>query len=171
MILAGSNINEMTPKNPKAKRKATQDPTTGKLTGGVKLWTTEAIWEKFLEYVKWAKSNPRKENVLIPKEAFTVAVDRERPLTWNGFYAWLFQNKLPNFEHYRLNKDGVYPEFIDVLNQMHYMIWEDNYSGGAVGIFNPTKTSKYIGLVDKQEVDVTSKGEQIMPAPVFKLNK
>ncbi len=127
---------------------------------GKNIETPERMWELFTEYKTWCKSNPRYENVVIPREMTTLARELERPLTWNGFDTWLCDNGIiQDTEHYRANLNGNYTLYLGVITRIRKTMDADKFEGATVGIYNANIIARDLGMVDKQ--DFTSGGEAV----------
>ena len=113
----------------------------------------EILWKHFEDYKKDCKENQkRKENFFSPKQDKEISITRERPLSWEGFECWLFDNGIvANIERYKANKDGAYEEFRNILRAIDRKIFEDQYSGASVGIYQQNIVARRLGLVDKRE--------------------
>lgn len=117
--------------------------------------TPEKLYEHFLSYVKYCKENPKKENFYSSKLDKQVSVDREVPITWNGFDIWLRKNKiLAKLEDYKANKDGRYTDYADIIRVIHKEIYEDKFAGATAGIYQHNIIARDLGLSDKKELDV-----------------
>lgn len=124
--------------------------------------TPDELWELFLEYMDWAKSNPVKVQDYVGKDANLVYREKERPLTLAGFSSWLYKQEiLRDVEHYFTNYKGSYDRFLDVCMRIKTIIRADQVEGGLVGIYNANITARVADLVDKQESKVT------VEAPLF----
>lgn len=135
-----------------------------------KISEPEILYSLFLEYKDWCKANPRKENMPDYKAATSFAVDRERPMTWDGFEVWLFdQGIIKRLDDYRANKEGRYTEFADIISRIDKIIRTDKFEGATVGIYNHNIIARDLGLIDKSEtsakVDVSALN--IVPASEY----
>ena len=127
---------------------------------GKNIETPERMWELFCEYKAWCKSNPRFENVVIPREMTTLARELERPMTWNGFDTWLMDNGIiKDTEDYRGNLNGAYSLYSEVVTRIGKVINTDKFEGATVGIYNANIIARDLGLIDTK--DVTSEGKSI----------
>jgi hypothetical protein len=126
----------------------------------------EALYELFTEYKSYCKANPKKENFFNHKTQKQDSIDREVPLTWQGFEVFLFKKKvISRLEHYKANTDGAYSEYLDIIKAINDEIYEDKFGGATAGIYQHNIIARDLGLTDKQ--DVTVKAEQ----PLFDINE
>lgn len=115
----------------------------------------EKLYEHFLSYVKYCKENPKKENFYSSKLDKQVSVDREVPITWNGFDIWLRKNKiLAKLEDYKANSQGRYSEYSEIIRVIQKEIYEDKFAGATAGIYQHNIIARDLGLSDKKELDV-----------------
>ena len=114
----------------------------------------ELLRQYFEDYRAWAKSNPIQENHYSHKHSTQVSIDKERPLTWKGFQIYLRKkNIISKLQDYDQNTNGSYTEYQDVISEIKDEIYDDKYTGAAVGIYQHNIVARDLGLVDKKEVD------------------
>lgn len=82
------------------------------------------------------------------------------PMTIEGFYRFC-RKKYGDVKEYFLNREGYYNEFTTICSQIKEEIRESQIIGGLLGFYNPSITQRLNGLVDKQETDITTKGEKV----------
>jgi hypothetical protein len=118
-----------------------------------KIPTPEKMWELFLEYKDWCKSNPYRVHDFVGKDGRDVHREKERPLTNNGFDSYLADNQYigHNIDQYRRNEHGMYNDFVDVMSRIHNVIREDQLCGAMCGVYQHHVTARVLGLVDKTE--------------------
>lgn len=123
------------------------------LTGRPKnIESPEKLWEYFNDYKPHCKTYPKKWNYWSSKLDKEVSVNREVPITWEGFESWLYERKIiVRLDDYKTNKDGRYKEFADVIHAISNEIWQDQYNGAAAGIYQQNIVARRLGLVDKRE--------------------
>ena len=118
-----------------------------------KIETPEALYQYFEQYKQHCKSNPKKENFYSAKRDKQVSINREVPLTWDGFEIWLRTNrKLAKLDDYKSNKDGRYSEYADIIRAIGKEIYQDKYIGASVGIYQHNIIARDLGLADKKEL-------------------
>lgn len=112
------------------------------------------LYELFEQYVSDCKENPRKETFWNNRESKQCSIDKEKPLTWDGFEVWLRKNKiLSKLDDYKANKDGRYAEYADIIRAIDKEIYVDKYEGASVGIYQHNIIARDLGLSEKSEVD------------------
>ena len=143
------------------KKKKQNDKTTHEAprkVGRPRSYTPEALEEKFNEYVKWAKENPR--YTFRATSAGTMPVPLERPLTLAGFciHAGIVPETFRNLEERE--------EYFCVCAQVRARIEADQLEGALCEQFNPTIASRVLKLADRQDVTTTGKPIQQAAAPI-----
>jgi len=113
----------------------------------------EVMWDLFLEYKKYTKSNPIEVGDWVGGMATPVDRKKERPLTLEGFENYVAdQPGMPfSLDQYFTNQGGAYEDFLDICSRIRRAIRQDQIEGGMAGIYNPSITQRLNGLVDKQE--------------------
>ena len=114
----------------------------------------EKLYEYFEQYKTDCKKSPKKENFYSSRADKQVSVDREIPLTWDGFEIWLRKhNIITQLDHYKSNLDNRYPEYIYIIRAIDKEIYEDKFSGAAAGIFQHNIIARDLGLVEKKNIE------------------
>lgn len=117
--------------------------------------TPEIMWDLFRDYKEYVKKAPILVHDFVGKDAYEVFRQREKPLTYEGFVNYLEDNEvITTPDHYFMNYEGRYSEFIGVCSRIKRHIREDQIQGGMTGIYNPSITQRLNGLVDKTEQTV-----------------
>lgn len=120
--------------------------------------TPELLYKHFEDYKQYCKDNPKQENFYNSKEGRQVSVDREIPLTWNGFEIYLRKNNIiGHLEDYRYNTDGRYDEYMGIIRAIDQEIYEDKFTGATAGVFQHNIIARDLGLSEKKEVAKTGK--------------
>ena len=133
--------------------------------------TPEKMWEYFLAYKKETKENPILVQDFVGKDADEVQRKKEKPLTLEGFELFLYEHGIINdVGDYFSNKHGNYSEFSPICSRIKKTIRQDQIAGGMVGIYNPSITQRLNGLVEKQELDHSNKGEKFETIDYSKLS-
>ncbi len=113
----------------------------------------EKLYELFEKYITACKANPKKESIWSHKLDKQVTLDRETPLTWDGFDLYLRKAKiLACTDDYRYNKEDRYTEYANIIRVIGQEIYNDKYSGAAAGVFNANIIARDLGLSEKTEV-------------------
>lgn len=112
----------------------------------------EKLLEHFDKYRHHIKNRPIIVKDWVGKDADMVEREKERPLTMDGFSAWLFEERITgNIRDYFGNKGGAYETYSDVCYAIKEIIRADQIEGGMAGIYNPSITQRLNGLVDKTD--------------------
>lgn len=120
--------------------------------------TPEKLWEYFVSYVEWAKSNPREKEDYVGKDAVRVMRKLERPLSWVGFEVFLYENAIiSHLGSYEQNKDGKYEEYLPIIAHIKKAIENDQLDGASVGQYNHNIISRLLGLAEATNVNIVSK--------------
>ena len=122
----------------------------------------EVLWEHFLRYKTWTKSNPRLKEDYVGKDADRVMRHLERPLTFVGFEVYLRnQAVICDLGDYKSNKDNRYTEYATIIRACESEISQDLIDGALVGQYAQNIVARLQGLVDKQERKVTKVGKDL----------
>ena len=114
----------------------------------------EKLYEYFERYKADCKKSPKKENFYSSRADKQVSVDREIPLTWDGFEIWLRKkNIITRLDHYRSNLDNRYSEYVYIIHAIDKEIREDKFTGAVAGIFQHNIIARDLGLVDKKNIE------------------
>lgn len=121
-------------------------------------YTSEGIWNEFVEYCEWMNNNPLKEAVVIQKQASTIKVKKMRAMTIGSFC--LFASITTNtFGNYR--KD---PDFSPIITHIQGCIYTQKFEGAAAGLLNSSIISKELGLTTNLVVEDKRKTvEELFP--------
>lgn len=112
----------------------------------------EELLEYFYEYKSWCEANPVKKTVKGNKGWIISEEELRRPLTFDGFIVYCFENDIArNLKDYFNNKNNAYTEFSSVCDIIKTTIRNDQMVGGMIGIYKESITQRITGLVDKQE--------------------
>lgn len=124
------------------------------------LKSPKQLLEAAKEYFAWVDDNPLIKNDFIKSGDMAgsiVAIPISRPYTWQGLEMWLRdKGLLAKLDDYRSNKDQRYTEYADILAYISQIIFDQKYSGAAVGLFNSNLIAKDLGLVDRTENTIIS---------------
>ena len=118
--------------------------------------TPEKMWELFEAYKEAVKLNPFLVQDYVGKDGEMVYRERERPLTFEGFYDYCYEN-IGCIDQYFENRDGRYADYVAICSRIKKIIRKDQIEGGMASIYNASITQRLNGLADKKELDV--KGE------------
>jgi hypothetical protein len=108
----------------------------------------------FEDYRTWAEATPYKVHDFVGKDADEVRREKQRPLTWIGFEAWLYrQGILTHLGHYEQNTDKSYTEYLPIIRALKKQCSSDIIDGALAGVYNQNIAARLEGLADKKEVD------------------
>lgn len=119
--------------------------------GGKKKLTPETLHEHFQQYVKETKAKPIMVHDFVGKDGHAAYRQKERPLTFEGFYNYMYLKGVKYIWDYLSNYKGIYDEFKEISMLIKNTIREDQICGGLVGIYHHGITSRLNGLVEKTE--------------------
>ena len=119
------------------------------------------LWEAAQEYFQWCDDNPWHRNeVAKAGDHFgeQVTVEIQRPYTLKGLCIFLDVDE-NTFNNY--GNKPEYQDFFSVVSKIRKIIYTQKFEGAVVGTFNSSIIARDLGLVDKSETDITSKGNSI----------
>lgn len=120
----------------------------------------ETLYQYFEQYRQHTKANPKKYHHWSNRLEKQVSVDREIPLTWKGFEIWLRQQGIiAKLDDYEANKDSRYGEYAAIIRAIKDEIYDDKFTGAAVGVFQHNIIARDLGLMER--TDHTTKGEKV----------
>lgn len=133
-------------------------------TGGGKSTnlTPEDLWERAVEYFKWCDAAFLGETKLFNGAGGIVEGEiwHKRPYTIQGLSVFVGISK-NTFDNYR-KRD----EFKEVCGIISDIMYEQKFSGAAVGLYNAGIISSELGLVRKTESDLKSSDGSMTPGKV-----
>ena len=117
--------------------------------------TPEKMWDLFLQYKTWVKSNPIIVKDWVGKDATHVYREKERPLTVDGFECWCYDNEIiSDLSNYFANSDNRYSDYSTICSRIRKAVRVDQIDGGMAGIYNPSITQRLNNLVEKTETEI-----------------
>jgi hypothetical protein len=120
--------------------------------------TPEKMWELFEAYRKEVKDNPRHISDYVGKDGEHVHKPLERPLTFEGFYNYCYDN-VGCIDQYFENRDERYTEYVAICSRIKREIRQDQIEGGMVGQYNASITQRLNGLAEKTQNENVQKIE------------
>ena len=116
------------------------------------------LWEACKEYFEWCEANPLLEIDYRGKPLQLIYLPHTRPFTLFGLCTFLDVNT-----HYfndleaRLKQkdDEISKDFTEVITRVREIIYNQKFTGAAVGFFNANIIARDLGLTDKAEQSVT----------------
>lgn len=122
----------------------------------------ELMLELFNKYQQWVKSNPILVHDFVGKDGEEVFRKKEKPLTFEGFEVFLYnEGIIDTVDHYFLNREGRYSEFVAICSHIKKIIRMDQISGGMAGIYNPSITQRLNNLKEAQDITTDGKIEVV----------
>ena len=123
-----------------------------------KLESPQVLWELACEYFQSVDDNPFRKQEIVKGGwlAGTVfSTENIRPYTWNGLENMLFERDIVvSLTDYRMNTKGNYDAYSKVLRAIDKILFDQKFSGAAVGAFDPRIIAMELGLTNKQELKV-----------------
>ena len=114
--------------------------------------TPDLMWEYFLQYKSFVKSNPIIVKDWVGKDAVDVYREKEKPLTIDGFECWCYdQGIISHLSDYFANSDNKYSEYSTICSRIRKAVRTDQIEGGMAGIYNPSITQRLNSLTEKTE--------------------
>ena len=117
------------------------------------------MWEAACEYFVWCQQNTLGEEDYVGKDANYVVRNKMRPFTIEGLCRFLDVNKKYFNDFYDNVKDKSDEEsilFSEVVTRIRDTIYDQKFTGAAVGFFNPNIIARDLGLTDKKETTLTT---------------
>lgn len=122
--------------------------------------TGALLWQRFLEYVKWADENPievynRVSGKGDAKEQKSKEVKHgkvQRPYTLYGFIAFA---GIANWSDYKQSQNAQRGDFPMVIRAIENSIKAQQIDGAMVGLFNSNLTARLNGIADTAEIKAT----------------
>lgn len=114
--------------------------------------TPEELETLFSEYKTWVSDNPYKVHDYVGKDAVEVRREKQRPLTWKGFEAWLYRRGiLQHLGHYEQNTGDAYTDYLPIIRALKAEVSADIVDGALAGVYNQNIAARIEGLTDKSE--------------------
>ena len=110
--------------------------------------TPQEMWELAVKYFEWCG-----EKVILEDKVFSFQgeqthdfITHKRPMTQKGLCVHLGIG-VSTWHNYKNND-----EFLEVTDAIEDIMFENKFSGAAVGMFNANIIARDLGLTDKQEI-------------------
>ena len=114
--------------------------------------TPERLWELFLMYRGWAKSNPYLVKDWVGGVAKEVIREKERPLTFIGFECYLAEEgTIQDLDQYLSNRDGRYEAYVGIITRIKKTIEAEQFEGASAGMYNANIIARKLGLTEKTD--------------------
>ena len=121
--------------------------------------TPNDLRESCLEYLAWAHANPLQEekHFCSAGQIMTAHISKPRAVTIVGLCLHLGIHR-HTWQNYRISE-----EFDLVCDEIEDRMKQYKFENAVAGLMNPTLIARDIGLVDKQEIDLSSKDGTMSP--------
>lgn len=119
--------------------------------------TPEKLWQLFVDYKAYVKSNPILIKDWVGKDADTVYREKERPLTMVGFECFVCDNtdvSYPDLTDYFEGKIESYKHYLPISSRIQAEIKNDQIAGGMTMIYSQSLTARLNNLVEKTETKI-----------------
>lgn len=124
--------------------------------------TPELLWNAACEYFEWCESNPLKETKAFAYqgEITTTELPKMRAMTLSQlcFYLKCSESYFRTFKSIIKDEDK---DFLTVINEIESVIYNQKFQGASADLLNANIIARDLGLKDRSETDVTTKGESI----------
>ena len=117
--------------------------------------TPDLLWEAACEYFDWCENNPIMETDFRGKDAYEVQIPKKRPFTLHGLCLYLEAST----NYWKEHRKAATSDFLAVVTHIEEIIYNQKFTGAAIGIFNANIIARDLGLTDKS--DITSQGEKL----------
>lgn len=103
--------------------------------------SSEDLWNRCEAYLDWVDANPIPVQVHTRDcgQLVTLVIHRTRPMSLTGLCAHLCIS-FQTWCNYRQRED-----FFDIVTRAETIIWEQQFTGAAVGLFNPAIIARSLG--------------------------
>lgn len=121
--------------------------------------TPDDLRDACLEYLEWADHNPliEEKHFCAQGQIFTAELKKPRAVTIVGLCLHLGIHR-HTWQNYRISE-----EFDLVCDEIEDRMKQYKFENAVAGLMNPTLIARDIGLVDKQEIDLSSKDGTMSP--------
>ena len=134
-----------------------------------KIPTPQILWEAACEYFQMRDESPwEKEDFIRGGESAggKVYLNTAVPYTWCGLEDYLREKGLAaKLDDYRANKEGRYSEYADICTHIGQIIFDQKFTGAAVGAFNANIIARDLGLTEKTQNTVITEQPLFPDAP------
>lgn len=115
-----------------------------------KTYTPTQLWDKAIEYFDWMVKEPMHEEKVF-SNGKKIKCAKLRPMTIRSFciFASIARS---TFYIYEQNQD-----YIDIIARIKDVIFVQKFEGAAAGLFETNIIARELGLIDKQQVDLTNR--------------
>ena len=118
----------------------------------------DQLWNYFLSYVQHEADKPWLKIDYVGQLAHKVLIPLATPITFEGFECYLFdQGVTSDIGQYACNRNGVYGDYVTIIQKIRQNCFVQNFRGAAVGAFNANLIARKLGIKDQTATEVTVK--------------
>lgn len=136
-------------------------------SGKPKKFTPDSLWKSACDYFKWIDDNPFYEQDFRGKDATEVSLRKMRPYTIHGLCVFLGVNT-KYFNDLRYGIEGKEDEdsrrYSEVITRIYDIVYEQKFSGAAVGFFQQNIIARDLGMTEKSETKSENVNLNIEPS-------
>lgn len=111
------------------------------------------LWQAACQYFEWCEQNPLFEIDFKGKDATEVKLPKMRPFTMQGLCSYLHCNTA-YFRTFKSRLDENSEDF-DTVIRIEETVYNQKFTGAAVGFLNANIISRDLGLIDKKDITTT----------------
>lgn len=132
--------------------------TLGKIMGKNKyIETPEIMWQLFVDYKAYVKSNPRLVKDWVGKDGDSVYREKECPLTMVGFECYVCEHtniSYPDLTNYFDKNNESFKDYIPISSRILAEIKNDQITGGMTMTYSQSLTARLNNLAEKTETKI-----------------
>lgn len=131
---------------------------------GLLFSSPELMWNAACEYFEATDNRYWVEKKWVGKNADLKIMKTSTPYTWHGlcFYMGCSNHYFIDFRDKIARGEPSAQDFAEVVSMIEQTIYTHKFEGGMVGAYNPLIVCRDLGLVDKQEKKLDTKGEVVV---------
>lgn len=129
--------------------------------GTDKAYSPDVLWLKALEYFSWIETTPLQEEKVF-SNGKRMKSAKMRAMTIRGFCIFA-QISTVTFAKYE-----TYQDYINITARIRDIIYTQKFEGAAAGLLETNIIARELGLIDKQQVDLTNR--DIAESPLNKIS-
>lgn len=129
------------------------------------------LWQRSCEYFDYIDENPLWVEKPMTEDGIIVnhTYYKPRPYTMEGLavYLCISRSWFRTFKHSHKNtEDPRKLMFLAVITEIEQIVFTQQYEGATADIFNSNLVARYLGLVEKQEIDAHIDDDTQKPSPL-----
>lgn len=125
--------------------------------------TPDELWNSACEYFQWVDDNPLCKAIVYQGEVSSKPENLMRAMTVKGLCIFLGVNS-KYFNDFKESLDLSTEDgkgFSEVINKIRDIIDTQKFEGASAGLLNSNIIARDLGLSDKVDTDITTKGESV----------